>query len=50
MIAGVAAFLLYACLCIRLLVRNRWGATAASMFSFSAWFLGAFGLWFLALK
>jgi hypothetical protein len=50
MIAGVAAFLLCACLCIRLLVRNRWGATAASMFSFSAWFLGAFGLWFLALK
>jgi len=44
MIAGAAAFFLYSCLCIHLLVRHRWGATAASLFSFSAWFVGAFGL------
>jgi hypothetical protein len=50
MIAGAAAFFLYACLCIRLLVRHKWGATAASVFSFSAWFVGTFGLWFLILK
>jgi hypothetical protein len=50
MIASAVAFFLYACLCIHLLVRNRWGATAASVFSFSVWFVGAFGLWFLILK
>ncbi|MGB6598193.1 MAG: DUF3147 family protein [Candidatus Acidiferrum sp.] len=50
MIAGAVAFFLYACLCIHLLVRNRWGVMAASVFSFSAWFAGAFGLWILLLK
>jgi hypothetical protein len=50
MIGGAASFFLYACLCIHLLVRNKWGATAASVFSFSAWFVGAFGLWFLVLR
>jgi hypothetical protein len=41
MIAGAVAFFLYSCLCIHLLVRHKWGATAASVFSFSAWFIGA---------
>jgi Protein of unknown function (DUF3147) len=50
MIAGAAAFFLYSCLCIRLLVRHQWSATAASVVSLSVWFAGAFALWFLVLK
>jgi Protein of unknown function (DUF3147) len=50
MIAGAAAFFLYCCVCIRLLVRHQWSATVASVFSLSVWFVGAFALWFLVLK
>ena len=50
MIAGAAAFFMYSCLCIHLLVRYKWGVTAASVFSLLAWFVGAFGLWILVLK
>lgn len=50
MIAGAAAFFLYTCLCIRLLVRHNWGATRASVFSLALWLACALGLWFLFLK
>jgi hypothetical protein len=50
MVAGAAAFFLYSCVCIRFLVRHEWSATAASVFSLSVWFAGAFSLWFLFLK
>jgi hypothetical protein len=49
MVAGAVAFFLYAWLCIWLLVRREWSATAASIFSLSLWVVAAFGLWFLVL-
>jgi hypothetical protein len=50
MIAGAAAFFLYACLCIRLLARHQWDATRASLFSLTLWFVCAFGIWILAIR
>jgi vacuolar-type H+-ATPase subunit I/STV1 len=50
MIIGAAAFFIYLCLCIRLLVRYQWSAKAASVFSLSLWFAAALGLWFFILK
>ncbi len=50
MILGAAAFFLYSCLCIRLLVLCKWSAARASLFSLTLWFAAAFGLWFLVLK
>jgi uncharacterized membrane protein (GlpM family) len=50
MIAGAAAFFLYCCLCIRLLTKNRWKATAATISSLAVWFACAFALWFAFLR
>ncbi|HVA72106.1 MAG TPA: DUF3147 family protein [Candidatus Limnocylindrales bacterium] len=50
MIAGAAAFFLYACLCVHLLARKRWGAAAATVSSLALWLVCALGLWLLLLR
>jgi uncharacterized membrane protein (GlpM family) len=50
MIAGAAAFFLYCCFCIYLLIKNRWKATAAATSSLIVWFACAFALWFAFLR
>jgi uncharacterized membrane protein (GlpM family) len=50
MIAGAAAFFLYALACVLLILRLHRGVLAATVYSFAAWFPCAFLLWFLFLK
>jgi uncharacterized membrane protein (GlpM family) len=50
MVAGAAAFFLYALTCVQLIARFRWSALRAAVTSFVAWFAGALGLWFFFLK
>ena len=50
MIAGAVAMIIYAWLTMQLIVKRRWGATAASIGSLLAWFLCAVGIWFLVLR
>lgn len=50
MIAGAAACLVYAVVCMQLMARWRLTALRASTVSLLAWFGVAFSLWFLLLR
>ncbi|GAC1702579.1 MAG: DUF3147 family protein [Candidatus Acidiferrum sp.] len=50
MLIGAAAFSLYACLCIQLLVRCQWSATRSAVVSLVLWFACAFAMWFVFLE
>jgi hypothetical protein len=50
MLAGAAAFLVYACLCSRLMMRFGWHAAAASVTTLAAWVAISLCLWFAFLR
>jgi hypothetical protein len=50
MMAGAAAFLLYACLGSRLMVQWRWSAARAATLALVIWFATSFSLWFAFLR
>lgn len=50
MIAGGAACLMYAWVCMQLMAQRRWTALRAGTFSLLVWFGVAFSLWFFVLR
>lgn len=50
MIAGAAAFFVYACLCTRLMKKHKLHATSATVSALAAWFVCSIGLWWLVLR
>lgn len=49
MILGAIAFLVYACLTSRLLMRGKWPALSITVASLPLWFCCALGLWYFLL-
>ena len=50
MIAGAAAFFLYALVCLFFLARKRSRAAPTTLLALSVWGIGAFGLWWISLR
>jgi hypothetical protein len=50
MAAAAAAFLVYTCMCSRMLMRWRWHAAKTTIIGLTVWFAVSFVLWFALLK
>jgi len=50
MAAAAASFLIYACLCSRLLMRWQWHAAKTTIMALTVWFAVSSALWFAFLK
>ena len=50
MAAAAAAFLVYACMCSRVLMRWQWHAAKTTIIGLAVWFAVSFVLWFALLK
>src|SRR5215471_17873593 len=50
MIAGAAAFFVYACLCSRLMKKHKLHATTATVSGLAAWLLCSIGAWWFVLR
>jgi Protein of unknown function (DUF3147) len=50
MAAAAASFLIYACVCSRLLMGWQWHAAKTTIMALTVWFAVSFALWFAFLK
>ena len=50
MIAGVAGFVLYACVCEQALARWKMHSAAVAVLGLAVWIAGTFSVWFLASR
>ena len=50
MIAGAIAFLIYCCVCTRMLAKAKGGATTVTLSALALWVAWAIGLWALFLR
>jgi uncharacterized membrane protein (GlpM family) len=50
MMAGAAAFVLYALTCLQLIARLHWSVVHAAFASLAVWFTSAAALWFFLLR
>ena len=50
MVLGALAFLLYACVVSRLLLKGKWSALRIAASALSIWCVSAFGLWWALLR